>query len=311
MVPPERYFPSSARSRSWFLRAAALGCCVPALCGAGETNVSWFPTDDGRLAYQRFGTGERLLILLSGGPGIDPAILQPVADDLAVENTVVLMHQRGTGASWDAPQDPAALTVAGFVSDVDALRVALGLETAQLVGQSWGSMLSMAYAAAHRSRVRSLTLLNPGGPNLAFMRDFSRRIDAKLTPAERAKMRGLDGASSTYLGIELLGDVHERANVASLVAALGPHSANGRVFHEIMRDASKHYDVREALSGFDAPTLLLFGDDDPSLAAEDQLVGLFPQAQVVELADSGHLGWLDRPQAYRDALLAFVRTLPV
>ena len=33
------------------------------------------------------------------------------------------------------------------------------------------------------------------------------------------------------------------------------------------RDAMRHYDVTSALRGFAKPVFLLFGDDDPSLAA--------------------------------------------
>jgi proline iminopeptidase len=297
--------------RARFLAAAGLAFVLPGLLGAGAAGgLSWIPTPTGALAYERFGSGERQLVVLSGGPGIDPEIMRPVVNFLAGSSEVILFHQRGTGASWDAAGDEAALTVAGFVADLEALRLALGRATLNLVGQSWGSMLSMAYAAAHRPQVASLALLNPGGPNLAFMRGFSRRIVAKLTPEERAKLRSSDAISPEHLAIEVLGDVHERANVAPFVASIGPRTANPRVFRALMRDASQHYDVRAALDGIDVPTFLLFGDDDPSLAAKDQLTALFPRARVAVLADAGHLGWLDQPQAYRAAVLSFVEALP-
>lgn len=294
--------------RSTFLRTAVLVWAAPAVLGMAAAPV-WFPTDDGFLAYERFGSGGRLLVFLMGGPGLDPGIAAPVVDDLASENEVVVLHQRGTGASYDAPQSDADLTIAGAVADLEALRVALGRDALDLVGQSWGAMLAMAYAAAHPVRVASLALLNPGGPDVRFMRGFGRRVMAKLTPAERAAY-AKDGADTAdRLRLELLGDVHDRANLGPLLATFGPRTLNRRVFAALMRDAAKHYDVRAALAGFAKPTLLLFGDDDPSLAAKDDLVALFPHAHVTTIPAAGHLGWLDQPAAYREAVLAFTRSL--
>lgn len=282
---------------------------APVLLGAADAELLWFPTADGRLAYQRYGSGTPRLVFLMGGPGIDPAVAAPLVADLAHQTEVVVFHQRGTGASYDAPASPDDLTIAGAIADLEALRVALGRETLDLVGQSWGSMLAMAYAAAYPACVASLALLNPGGPNMHFMRSFGRRVMAKLTPDERAAYAKTSPATPDHLRIELLGDVHDRANAQTLLATLGPRSANERVFSAMMRDAMKHYDVVAALRGFAKPVLLLFGDDDPSLAAKDELVELFPDARLVTIPEAGHLGWLDQPVAYRSAVVAFVRTL--
>jgi proline iminopeptidase len=295
--------------RTSFLIGVALAGVARALPASAAT-PTWFPTRDGRLAYERYGKAERRIVLLTGGPGIDPAIAAPLVADLAAENEVIVLHQRGTGDSAGAPASADDLTIAGAVDDLEALRRALGRETLHLAGQSWGSMLAMAYAAAHRSNVASLALLNPGGPDLHFMRGFAERVMAKLTTAERAAYEKTGLATPEQLRLELLGDVHDRAAVQPYLASLGPSSSNPRVFRSLMHDARRHYDVRSALSGFSAPTLLLFGDDDPSLAAKDDLVALFPQAQVVTLADAGHLGWLDQPAAYRAAVLDFTNSLP-
>lgn len=296
------------------LRALLAASWAPAVLGASSSGDAappavWFPTADGFLAYQRFGSGTPQLVFLMGGPGIDPAVAAPLIADLARTTEVIVFHQRGTGLSFDAPASNADLTVAGAVADLEALRVALGRPQLVLVGQSWGSMLAMAYAAAHRERVASLALLDPGGPNMHFMRDFGRRVMAKLTPEERAAYAHTHGSTAEQLRLELLGDVHDRANVETLLASLGPRSSNTRVFHALSGDVARHYDVTTSLRDFDRPVFILFGDDDPSLAAKDDLVALFPAAHVVTIPEAGHLGWLDQPVAYPTAVIAFVRSL--
>lgn len=49
-------------------------------------------------------------------------------------------------------------TTAHLIADIESIRKELQIETMNVFGGSWGSTLSLAYAQAHPSRVRSLTL---------------------------------------------------------------------------------------------------------------------------------------------------------
>ena len=72
---------------------------------------------------------------------------------------IVLLDQRGAGQSIPNVSDDydAALrdnTTAHLVADIEALREALGIDTWDLLlGGSWGSTLTLAYAEAHPTRV--------------------------------------------------------------------------------------------------------------------------------------------------------------
>jgi proline iminopeptidase len=70
---------------------------------------------------------------------------------------IVMLDQRGCGRS--TPH--ASLeenTTWHLVEDMEALRTKLGIERWQLVGGSWGSTLSLAYAEQHPDRVTELVL---------------------------------------------------------------------------------------------------------------------------------------------------------
>ncbi|GAA5821210.1 hypothetical protein JCM11251_004514 [Rhodosporidiobolus azoricus] len=70
---------------------------------------------------------------------------------------IVLHDQRGSGDSLPA----ASLddnTTKHLIQDIEKIREHLEIEKAHVFGGSWGSTLSLAYAQAHPSRVKSLTL---------------------------------------------------------------------------------------------------------------------------------------------------------
>jgi proline iminopeptidase len=101
-------------------------------------------------------------LLLHGGPGgsspsghrrfFDPARWRIVAFD-----------QRGCGRSRPLASDPAhglaTNTTPHLIGDIEALRLRLGVDAwGAVVGVSWGTTLALAYAHAHRERVRGLVL---------------------------------------------------------------------------------------------------------------------------------------------------------
>ena len=77
---------------------------------------------------------------------------------------IVLLDQRGAGKSIPNVSDDydAAMrdnTTPHLVEDIEALRAELGIEQWELLlGGSWGSTLTLAYAQAHPSRVNKLLL---------------------------------------------------------------------------------------------------------------------------------------------------------
>jgi len=109
------------------------------------------------LYYEECGNahGEPALIVHGGpGGGCNPTMRR--YHDPA-RHRIVLFDQRGCGRS--TPH--ASLednTTWHLVTDMERLRQHLGIESWHLLGGSWGSTLSLAYAETHPDRVRSLIL---------------------------------------------------------------------------------------------------------------------------------------------------------
>jgi pimeloyl-ACP methyl ester carboxylesterase len=290
--------------------AALAGTTV--MVEAAGPAVRTFPVAGGALSYRRFGDRGPVHVLLSGGPGLESAYVDPVAAELARDRTIVVLDQRGTGASRDAFGNGSQVTVAGAVADLESLRTELDQTKLSLLGHSWGAMLSMAYAAAYPNRVAALALLDPGGPDPQFAKAFGQIIEARLTDADKTaaddatQKRGGEGSLRAILP----GYFHDHAKGVAYAASLPQHYSNGDVNRAMFADIAAHYDVKDALRDTTIPALVVYGTDDPSRAAEAQLDALFPRATKVMIADAGHFPWIENPAPFYAAIRAFLAKLP-
>lgn len=100
-------------------------------------------------------------VILHGGPGGAPSANWRRYHDPEAYR-IVLFHQRGCGRSTpDAgllETDLSANTTQHLIADMELLREHLSIDTWQLLGVSWGSTLSLAYAQQYRERVSELIL---------------------------------------------------------------------------------------------------------------------------------------------------------
>ena len=118
----------------------------------------WLPVGDGHELYiEQSGNPDGLpAVLLHGGPGAGCQSAEHGLFDSQLHRAI-LFDQRGAGRSRPKGSLEANSTE-HLVADLERIRVALGVERWLLVGGSWGSLLALAYAQAHRERVLGLVL---------------------------------------------------------------------------------------------------------------------------------------------------------
>ncbi len=247
--------------------------------------------DGVKIHYEVHGSGPALL--LTHGYSSTSAMWKGQIEALSKHHKLVVWDMRGHGQS-DYPDDPAAYSEALTVADMAALLDAIGAETAIVGGLSLGGYMSLAFYRAHPDRVRALLIIDTGP---GFKKD-----DARAAWNKRAHETG-DRLEREGLAVLQSGS-RERSMVSHRDATGLARAARGML---TQRDAR----VIESLADIKVPSLVVVGAEDaPFLAASDYMAAKIPGAKKAVIAAAGHAVNIDQPQAFIDAVLPFLESLP-
>jgi len=241
------------------------------------------------IAWERRGSGVPLVLV--HGLGYARWGWEPVADRLAERFAVVLLDNRGIGAS-DAP--PGPYTVSDMAGDVLAVLDDAGLERAHVIGTSLGGMVAQELALSAADRVEKLVLVctTPGGANAAPMPEQTVRLLAEAPSLE--PLVALRRFVVNALAPDPPGELVERI-LAHRLATAQPLAA-----WSAQAAAGMSFDAWDRLGGLQAPTLIVHGTVDvvvdPGNAA--LLAERIPGARVERFEGCGHLLFWEQPARF-------------
>jgi pimeloyl-ACP methyl ester carboxylesterase len=278
-----------------------------------------FNTSDGRkLTYRRMGTGP-VLVCHPGGPGFSSSYFADLAG-LWEQFTLVMLNPRGTGGS-DRPSDPRAYQIDDYVADVEELRLHLGEERLLLLGHSHGSVVAQAYAAKHPARVRRLVLASAlarfgpeqeaamrAGMDMRSGQPWYPDAVAALDEEQEAKFTTDQELAALFFREFPLYFARYGEAEAGYADTLRADTINADTLLLFNREIFDTFDLRDRLPGITAPTLVITGEDDficgPVCASE--ISAAIPDARQVIVGDSGHMVFVEQPQAFHDEVADFL-----
>ena len=299
------------------------GCATRAIAPAVSDGYV-HTADDVSLYYRRVGTGDQLVVYVHGGPGSNFRGNGTLMDSLATrERTLVMYDQRGAGLST-VISDPARLTADDHVRDLEAVRNHFGASRMSLIGLSWGSGLTVLYAAKHPERVERLLLVSPMSPTRAYARARGAVL-AKIAGEEAAKrqaavveaIKTADDDTVRALCREhsdltfrnyLVRPTSSALKKAAERCEIPPAAIRNRfVVGSAVFASLGDYDFRPLLRKLQHPVLVLEGADTTvPLDATAEWVQALPNARWLLIPHAGHELFLDEPQAFLDAASEFL-----
>ena len=294
----------------------ALATLMPTVLAAQAAHHSGsVHTPEVDLGYETFGAPgtEIPIIAVNGGPGLSHAYM--MQNDLwqrvAAHRLVVLYDQRGTGASKHL-QPNAPQTMNAQVADLDAVRTALALNQVAVLGDSYGGMIAMAYAAAHPEHVARLILSDSAAPSWKGLVHLLPQVfpDREEQGEAEGKKLAADPEAAARAGLvnhmrQMFYSTDMRDAYLAHMGDLGFEPAVGGA----VQKATEDLDLAAKLADFKFPTLVITGRYDMNVAPLTawRMAHAIPGAQLVFFEKSGHLPAYEEPEKYHKVLDDFLR----
>lgn len=270
-----------------------------------SVDLALLASDGDTIRTHVHGTAGPEVVVLHGGPGARGS-----ARDLCKE----LASSFRVFEPWQRRRGPEPLTVARHVEDLHAvIRARCDPETPPvIVGESWGAMLALAYAATHPGSVAAIALVGCG--------TFDR-------PARERMHEVLHERMSDDLRVALVRardipdpDIRLAETHALLEPLYGHDPGPRRTSDPLDLDARGHEEAWEdmirlqedgtypaAFSRISCPVRMFHGEDDPhpGSATRDTLREAIPGLEYRSWPRCGHAPWRER--GVREAFLDDLR----
>jgi pimeloyl-ACP methyl ester carboxylesterase len=180
----------------------------------------------------------------------------------------------------------------------------LGDEPVVLIGHSMGGLIAQETYVRYPKLIKALALCFTSPAFAGGSSEFTRKfIAARVDPLDRGKtmaeiakalMPTMRGTVSDPSGLEL----------AEKIMAGVPPDTYRKAVHLLTT-----FDRRKELADIKVPALLVAGSEDKTAppAVMEKMAQKIPGSEYVLLQGCGHLGPMDQPDAFNDALLFFLQ----
>lgn len=257
------------------------------------------------------------LIVLHGGPGLDHHEFGAHLDPLAERGMRLLLTDlRANGRSEPCP--PSTWTLERMGQDVIMLALALKLDRYAVLGHSYGAFVALQNAVDYPG-MATATIVSGGVPSTRWLDG----VGDELAAFEPEELR--EQVATSW---DREAGVRTPEDVASLMHEQWPiHFADPRdpriAEYEVATagtvyapDVLRHFatastggiEVEDRLGDVTQPVLVLAGRHDRvcTVQAAEHMIRLLPNAQLRVFEHSAHMMFAEEPDAYVDAVAAFL-----
>ena len=284
---------------------------------------------DFRVWTKRTGNNPKLkVLLLHGGPGATHEYMEAFDSWFPGAGIEYYYYDQLGSAYSDQPGDPALLSVARYVEEVEQVRQALHLDRGNfcLLGHSWGGLLAIEYALKYQQHLKCLVVSNMMSSIPAYNRYAERTLMPQMDPAALAEIRRLEAAGKfddpRYMALL---QPHYEQHVLRMPQAEWPEPMLRSIAHinpavyVPMQGPSElgasgilaDWDRTADLSRIDVPTLVVgarYDTMDP--AWMEMMSKRLPRGRYLYIPEGGHFSLYDGQATYMAGIIGFLQGIP-
>jgi len=280
-----------------------------------QTDGKYYTVNGAKLWTVSFGKGDPLFFI-AGGPGGSHYGLRSF-DTLSSQFTLVYFDAFGRGKS-DTAKDVSAYTLDRDIEDLEGLRKAMGFETINVLGHSYGGLVAQGYAIKYPQHVKHLILANTFHSFVMWQEnDDNSNHEIKENYPEvwdtLMKLREKGYISSDSLHAAIYSEVpygflyaYNPQNFTGRGRKPYPNNFNQRLYYQMVgKDGDfivgsdiGNFDFRKQLKDLTMPILIIGGRYD-RVAVPTMMVKYkeyCPQAKFVMFEHSGHNPQVEEPE---------------
>jgi len=265
----------------------------------------------GALHYHEAGSGEPLLLLHGSGPGVTGwANFGNNLPVFAPHFRTLILDMPGYGKSAPVEGMPIPAAVDSVVRFMDGL----GIESAHIVGNSYGGIVGAQFAAAHPDRIRRFVTI--GGIGVGLLSTFPAEGLTRLVDfvEEPTKERLVAWLHSMVFDKAILTDELLEMRWKSATDPVTIETSKKMYTRQALDAIAAFGRGPDAVQGFaylpkiTAPTLIAWGRDDRVNPLDGALVPmrLIPNAELHVFPNCGHWAMIERKAEFENVALAFL-----
>ncbi|MBD0839794.1 MULTISPECIES: alpha/beta fold hydrolase [unclassified Streptomyces] len=269
----------------------------------GASDLRFFPSRDGDLAYLDTGSGDLVVLVHSGY--VDHRLWADQIPALAAEYRVIAPDVRGHGFSANATRPFR------WADDLADLLRHLDAGPAALVGLSMGGVVVTDTVLEYPDLVRAVVTCGSATGDYRYTDPWTREIQDEF-----ARTLGAGDIEGWLAAFEkVVPGEHRTADAVDpgilrrmremALHTVSKHTPGERDWHVPVTDSWSRLDR------IDVPVLALNGTLEPAdmIDAADRLVGSVRHGRAVTVDGAGHYPNLEKPEEFNKILLEFLRTL--
>ena len=227
---------------------------------------------------------------------------------LSNSHQVIIFDNRGTGQS-DKPK--TTYTLEQFVNDAIGILDETGFEKAYVMGVSMGGAIAQHLALKHPERVKGMILLGAGFGGMGHPQ--ATKPTAETLAILTKPLTGDEAQDSRNLWPILYSPHFLASNETAIEKGLVDYlshnyPATPRYARELQLQMLGEHDTYQKLSDIRCPTLVLTGEDDVVVPAENArlMARRLANAQLLEYSNTGHLAYAEKPSQVAQDISQFI-----